>query len=228
MPAGQLRSVADGLWVVERPFRVVGVWLGTRMTVVRLPDDRLLVYSPVELDADLRAGIDALGQVAYVVAPNKVHHLFVGDYVKAYPEAKLLGAPGLADKRKDLRFDGELGGAAPGEWGGVLEANLFEGAPLMNEVDLLHKPTGTLLVTDLAFNVAGSPHWWTRQYLKMMGAWGGFGQSKMVRWCVRDRALARASVDRLLAWDFDRVIVTHGDVLDAGGKAELARVCAWM
>jgi len=223
-----LSTVADDLWVVDRPFKVIGVWLGTRMTVVRLPDGRLLLHSTVKLDDELRAEIDALGPVAFIVAPNKVHHLFVGDYVAAYPDAQLFGAPGLAKKRKDLPFAGELSPEPQPEWRDVLEQNLLEGAPLMNEVDFLHKPSRTLLVTDLAFNISASPHWWTRRYLRMMGAWGGFGQSKMVHWSVRDRAAARASVDRILAWDFDRVIVTHGDVLDSGGKAELDRVCGWM
>ena len=35
---------------------------------------------------------------------------------------------------------------------------------------------------------------------------------------IRHRAAARASVERVLAWDFDRVTVTHGEVLERGGR----------
>ena len=34
----------------------------------------------------------------------------------------------------------------------------------------------------------------------------------------RDRRAARQSVERILQWDFDRVTVTHGEILDTGGR----------
>ena len=35
---------------------------------------------------------------------------------------------------------------------------------------------------------------------------------------MRDRVAARASLQRVLQWDFDRVIVTHGEILEHGGR----------
>ena len=45
---------------------------------------------------------------------------------------------------------------------------------------------------------------------------------------MRDRAAARAAVDRILSWDVDRVIMAHGDVLDAGGYDALRDSFAWL
>jgi hypothetical protein len=70
-----------------------------------------------------------------------VHHLYLGEYAAAYPQAKLLGAPGLP---------------------------------------------------------------------------------------VRDRAAARRSLETILAWDFDRVVVTHGRALETGGREALRRAFAWL
>jgi len=105
-----LKSIDTNLWTVDRPFgRLVGS-IGTRMTVIKLADGGLFLHSPVKLDPELRAALDQLGPVRFVAAPNRAHHLFVGDYIGAFPEATIFAAPGLPEKRKDLNFHGVLGG----------------------------------------------------------------------------------------------------------------------
>jgi hypothetical protein len=51
----------------------------------------------------------------------------------------------------------------------------------------------------------------------LSGAAGHFGPHRLIKLALSERSAARASVERILQWDFDRVIVTHGDVLDTGG-----------
>ena len=85
-----------------------GVVLPTRMTIARLRDGSLWLHSPVEVDDALAAEIDALGEVRTLVAPNLLHYRFLGAAAARWPTAKVLGAPGLARKRPDLRIDGEL------------------------------------------------------------------------------------------------------------------------
>ena len=116
-----LRAIAPGLWVADRPLRLAVGDIGTRMTVIRLADGGLFLHSPVRLDAETRRALDALGPVRAAVAPNKAHHLFVGDY-RTYPEAELWAAPGLAEKRKDLPFDGTLSDQAPPAWMAFIES----------------------------------------------------------------------------------------------------------
>ncbi len=50
----------------------------------------------------------------------------------------------------------------------------------------------------------------------------------MLRLSIRDKSALRKSIDRILAWDFDRVIVTHGDVLECGGQDSLRLGYAWL
>jgi hypothetical protein len=207
-----ITAIGEELWAVDSPFRVIGVHLGARMTVARLSGNRLWLHSPVTVDDAARAELEKLGSVAHVVAPSKVHHLFVKPLIDSHPNAKLHGAPGLAAKRRDLAFTATLADGSPSPWSD----------------SFLHRPSRSLIVTDVAFNIASAEHWWTRTYLRMMGAYGGFGQSKMVRLCVTDRAKVRASIDRVLDWNFDRVVVTHGAVLESGGKDALRRVFAWL
>jgi hypothetical protein len=64
--------------------------------------------------------------------------------------------------------------------------------------------------------------------MTLNGAYGHFGPSRVGRGFMKDRAAVRASVDRLLAHDFERVLMAHGDVLQTGGRAELERAFAFL
>jgi hypothetical protein len=119
-PVAQLEPWADGVWTVAAPQRMMGLHLGTRMTVVRLPGGELLLHSPVPLTDGLRGDIDALGRVAHIVAPNLFHHLHAGDAAAAYPDALLHAPAPLAKKRPDLRIGATLGEVAHPGWGDAL------------------------------------------------------------------------------------------------------------
>ncbi len=228
MEATALRYLAPNLWVAERGLKLFVGDIGTRMTVIRLRDGGLFLHSPVRLDEETRRSLDGIGPVRAVVAPSKVHHFFVGDYLAAYPNARVYGAPGLAEKRKDLRFHSVLSDEAPAEWSAEIEQHLFRGAAVMNEVVFLHAATRTLLLTDLAFNVAADKTAGARLFYWLVGAAGRFGPHRLVRLMIRDRRAARASVERILQWDFDRVIVTHGDVLETSGRQRLAEAFTFL
>ena len=107
-----MRQWSDRIWIAEAPLRFYGVPFGARMTVVRLADGGLLVHSPLDPEPLLRAEIDALGPVRYVVSPNKLHNLYLAGFLQAYPSAQLFAPPGLASKRPDLRFDSVAHSAA--------------------------------------------------------------------------------------------------------------------
>jgi hypothetical protein len=223
-----LTPLAPDLWVARRPLPLPVGDIGTHMTVVRLRDGGLFLHSPAPFDAEMQRALDGIGPVSCVVAPSKVHHLYVGAYAAAYPAARLFAAPGLPEKRTDLHFDAILDDDAPPEWRGMLEQHLFRGAPYVNEVVFFHPASRTLVLTDLAFNMQRPPPGRARLFCWLVGASGRFGPHRMVRLMIRDRAAARASVQRILTWDFDRVIVTHGEVLEAGGKRAFADAFAFL
>ena len=126
------------------------------MTVVRLPDSALLLHSPIPVTEELLGEVTPLGPVAYLVAPNRFHHLFVGEWLDACPEASAYVAAGLEDKRPDLKIAGVLGDEPEPAWAGTLDQVVLQGIPLTNEVIFFHRPSSTLIVTDLAFNVGSS------------------------------------------------------------------------
>jgi hypothetical protein len=223
-----LRMLSSDLWVTERPQRFLGFEMGTRMTAVRLTDGGLFVHSPVRLDAATRTALDARGPVRAVVAPNKYHHLYVGDYFTAYPEAEISAAPGLPEKRRDLRFHGVLTDEAPPLWAGQIDQLVFRALAVTNDVIFCHRRSRTLIVTDLVFNLRTTRSLATRLFFQLDDAYGKFGPSRLWRLLMHDRTAARAAVDRILTWDFDRVIMAHGDVLESGGRQALRDSFGWL
>lgn len=223
-----LIPLAESLWVVDRPLPILVGDVGARMTVIRLSDGSLLLHSPVALDTELSAALDDLGTVRWLVGPSKVHHLFLGDYVRAYPHATLCGVSGLAERRRDLSFDLLLDGRLPPAWRGEVEVEPFAGAPLMNEIVFFHPASRTLILTDLAFNVHDGATNKARLFHRLVGATGRFGPHRIVRFGIRDRRAARGSVQRILRWDFERVVVSHGAVLESGGRVAFAAAFAYL
>jgi hypothetical protein len=223
-----LEAVAPDVWVARRPLPIAVGDVGARMTVLRLADGTLMLHSPVKLDAGLQRALALIGSVRWVIGPSKVHHLFLGESVAAFPEAVLCGAPGLKEKRRDLPFRHVLTESTPPGWPAEIRLQLVAGAPLMNEVALLHAPSRTLVLTDLVFNVApGAPNR-ARLFHWLVGATGRFGPHRIIRFGIRDRAAARRSIDAILAWDFDRIILSHGEIVPAGGRALLEGAFAYL
>lgn len=223
-----LRELAANLWVYDQPLRFYGIEVGTRMTIVRLADGALWLHSPVRPTPELRAATDALGPVRWLVAPNRWHHLYVGDWQAAYPAAQVYGARGLGKKRKDLTLAGILDDTAPAGWAGQIDQIAKQGAPAMGETVFLHRATRTLIVSDTAHNFEAGTPVGTRAFFTLLGGWRGFRTTMLDRMVTKDRAGARASLERMLAWDFDRVVVCHGAVLESAGKAALARAYDWL
>ena len=223
-----MRKLDESLWVVDRRQRFYGLECGTRMTVIRLADGALLLHSPVRLKPELCRELDTAGRVRFVVAPNRVHHLYAGDVAKTYPEARLWVGPGLPEKRPDLQYVAILGDEAPAEWRGQVDQVFFAGRPYENEVVFFHRASRTLIMCDLAFNFGPGAPASTRFVMRLMLSYGRFGPSKLDPLLIRDRPKARDSLRRILAWDFDRVIVAHGDVLETGGHESLRRGYSWL
>jgi len=223
----RLKEHAPGLWTADGqadkgiPEFLQKYDFSTRMTVIKLSAGGLFLHSPIRLDGGLRSELDGLGEVRAIVAPNRAHHLFAGDACAAYPNAKLYGALGLPLKRKDLKFAGMLGDEPRPEWRGDIEQRTIKGAPMLNEVAFFHPASRTLILTDLAFNVPKDRPWGIPLVFRLMGAGGRFGPHRFVRWMIRDQPAARESLGLIMRWDFDRVIVAHGDVIESGGHKKV-------
>lgn len=219
-----MKSIAPDVWqlpATELSKFDGGLRMPLASTVVRLPDKTLLLYSPIELDDEAITALAAEGEVAHIVAPSLIHHMHAKAAIQKFPRATLHLTPGLMTKVPALTGR-ELDGAG---WESV-ESILVAGAPKLNETVLFHRPSGTLLCADLLFNITSHANFMTTLILKMTGTGGkALAQSRMWKMAVKDRAAARASLDRVLALPIQVVAPCHGDPIEID-VATLAPVLA--
>lgn len=205
----------------DQDLKFYGIELGTRMTVMGI-EGQLLVHSPIRPTDQIRAELERSGQVRWIVAPNKWHHLFVGDFKAQFPEAEVYVAPGLDKKRPDIPFTRVLSNDQDFPWNPSVSHRLIEGAPFYNEVVFFHAATRTLILTDLAVNIRESRSLKTRILLRLIGTYGRFGWSSLEKLIfIRDRAAFRRSLEAVLAWDFDRIVLAHGETVESNAKEVL-------
>jgi hypothetical protein len=220
-----LTTITDGIWGFEQELRLpMGMRLPSRTTIVRRSDGGLVMHSPLGFDEDTATAIDDLGEVKTIVAPSCIHYLYLEAATKRWPKARVLGAAGLEKKPavkgvafEPLPHDGVVDGL-----GEDLLVRRIDGVPYITEHVFLHRPTGSLVVTDLVFNVRRCSSWGMRLYLRCMGAWEKTAQSAIWRILTKDKAAAAESARAVLGWEFDRIVVAHGDVVTENAHATLA------
>jgi hypothetical protein len=223
-----LKRIADDVWAHEKDIAMPGgMRLPCRATIMRLPDGRLVVHSPLAIDDATAKELDAIGDVRFLVAPNCVHWMFLKAAKERYPKARVFGSPGLAKKLGSFAFEplpesGHIDGM------NGIRIERVQGVPSMEEHAFLHEPSRSLLVTDLMFNVHECGSFGMRLFLRLVGAWKKTMQSRTWWLLVKDRAAAAASASTLLTWDFERVIVAHGDVVEDDARERARRALAWM
>ncbi|MEQ8263894.1 hypothetical protein [Pseudohaliea sp.] len=194
---------------------------------MRLPDGQLLLHSPVPIGTETAGAIDELGEVAHILCPNCYHHMHAADAMDIWPGARLYGPRGLEKKRPDLQFDEFLEDLTASSFGGVFEFRHIDGS-MLDETVLFHTPSGTLVTSDLVENFHHNDHWFTRWYLKLGGVYRKVGWHPLLRLMYRDRRAARQSIEGILQWPIERVVVAHGDNILEQPVATLRQGLAWL
>ena len=234
----QIESVDASLWAVEQHRYLYGVHFRNRMTIVRLSvgpgAGRLWVHSPVSIDDELAKAIAEIGEVAYIVAPNQAHYLWLDEARARWPEAEVWVSPGLGDKlaAKGMRSDGlhDLP-TEPAElaWGGDLDQRFIPGNARLRETLFLHRQSRSLIVCDFVMNVVEEPRRVARWAWRALGLYRGLRQSRPWRkWFTKDPAAQAPVVAQVLNWDFDRIIPTHGDVYEGDAREALRQATDWL
>lgn len=225
-----LEPLAEDIWTARGLLKQMGgaLCFSLRMTVVRLPDGSVVLWSPIPMDDELAGAITALGPVRHLVAPNGFHHLYAKAAKARFPDATLWLSPALEKKRADLWADGKPLTQTPPAWDGNLELLTLQGAPMVDEVVAFHRPSATLIATDLLFNEHHPKGWLTPLVLRMTGAHKRLAQSRLLRFVTKDKAAAGQSYRKLLQFPFTTLIIAHGDILTEDARPRTAAALSWL
>ena len=222
-------QLARGVWVLDRQLRFPGgARLPLRTTIIHLSNGALVVVSPPPLiEPGGAAAIDSIGVVRQVVAPNTFHYVYAAEFMVHYPDASLLVSPGLLERVTELPPAEELGPSPPEVWCGELDLAVLGPVRGVSEVVFFHHPTGTLILTDLAFNMTRFARRFDRIAWRLAGVPDGFGPSRTSRLLLlRDHAEASRCLSRVSEWPIRRILVAHGEVVEHNAKAQFLKAFA--
>ena len=212
-----LKFLEDNLWYADFMLKRTAIAFGVRMTVVKLQSGGLLLHSPVPIDESMAEELGEIGNVDHIVAPSCFHHLFALQAKQLYQDATLWAAPGLSEKRKDVKFDQVI---RPGEmhWGDTLEYEFIRGMPRINEVVFFHTSSRSLICSDFVFNIREESNLVMKFLWYLAGAYKNFGQDRIWRMLVKNKEETTESVNRILGWDFRRIVMAHGEIINCDNK----------
>ncbi|KAL2807759.1 hypothetical protein BJX63DRAFT_60931 [Aspergillus granulosus] len=242
-----IRNVMPDIITLSLPFSPFGgVKFGGRGTLVRLATGRIAVFAPVPLTPRVHEAIATLnGEIKYIAALNIEHHLNLTQWKTAFPDAEIIAPEGLWEKRqsvpefKDTAFT-HIFRADDGESRPPRISEEFENeftveyihSHKSKELVFLHKPSKTVIEADLVLNLPATEQYsrtgesatsgLLNKLLKPLASteMSAFWQKKFV-WHVAamsDRKGFSASVQRIMAWEFNRIIPCHGDVIENDGR----------
>jgi hypothetical protein len=226
-----LKEFGHEIWTADGPdVAVLGFHYPTRMAIIRLSDGGLFISSPIRLSNSLRAEVEAVGQVRHMIAPNSLHHLFLPEWKRAYPEAKVYAPPGLRRKRQDIAFDADLGSAPSPDWVKEIDQVLMHGNIITTEVVFFHVKSGTVLFTDLIQQLPINliPGW--RAVIAKLDLMVEREPSvpRKFRYAFTNRRAARESLAHVLAWPAEKVLMAHGTPVEKDARAYLRRAFGWL
>ena len=204
------------------PFRLLGAQIGARATIVRLPNGDLWVHSPIALLPSLQTEVETLGKVAWIVAPNTFHYLHISEWARAFPHAQVCAVPGFKPL-PDVHISRILGEKCESEWTNSLDQTLFRGSMMSTEAMWCHRASKTLILTDTLIHIPSERDKWTRGAAKILGVLDDWKPSRFFKLSIRDRKLARRALETVLCWDFERIIVAHGEICETDAKNVLRR-----
>jgi hypothetical protein len=226
-----LTKFGDEIWIADGPdVSIAGFHYPTRMAVIRLKERDLFIWSPIRLTDALKAEVEALGSVRYLIEPNSLHHLFLPEWTRAFPQAKVYAPPGLRKKRKDIVFDVDLTDAPNPEWAGEIDQVIVRGNLITKEVVFFHVRSGVVLFTDLLQQIPET---------LLSGVWAVVAKLDLMmepepsvprkfRLTFVDRKTALGSLARILAWPAEKVAMAHGQPVEKDARAYLRRAFQWL
>lgn len=250
-----IRALTPDVKTFSTPFLRFGrVKIGGRGTAVRLASGSTAVFSPVALTPTVRREMESLGPAKYLIALDQEHHIFLEDWHKAFPDAKVI-APETLPAYRDKQGYGKI---PEGSWrlftaSASKEGTLSVDAEFDREFDFTyvdghvnkelvfnHRKSGTLIEGDLLFNLPAYEQFsksdldaksgfLTRLFVWLNNTQGEATAQRRVLWhgVSQDRGPVNREVSRIAGWKFDRIVPCHGDVIESGGKGIFEKVMKW-
>jgi hypothetical protein len=217
--------VPDSIWVAERPVWFSGVLLRSRTTVVRLAGGALWVHSPCPPTDEVCAALDGLGEVRWIVVPNRFHHLQTPATATRYPKAVVVGRASVQARNPQVKPSLAADDPAYRDATPELTPIQVRGVPFLDETVFFHAASGSLIAADLVMSACARDHWTWRWVARASGRYEKARTPPDVRLLTRASDAAAESISQLRALPLERILVAHADPITDRPAEQLAE--AW-
>ncbi len=205
-----------GITTMMRPLKVLGMTFGRRMVILQNEKGECMIHSPFPIQPGMEDPFASLGPVKRLITPTTFHDTFLQDAIDFYTEADPFVARGMKapfDRLPTLvHMDTALSG-----WEKDLTPIQIRGIPLLNEVVFIHKPSQSLLVSDLVFNLGSWQGGYTRMFASLLGFSNTPGPSRLFRSVIKTMDSFKQSLNAILEHPFESIIPSHFDVVETRG-----------
>lgn len=217
-------ELAPNILLQRHALKLAGCNLGRVVSIIRLASGKTVVHSTANFLGEHIAEIREVGEPGWLVEATNCHDTFARAGRTAFPEIPFLTPSGFKGAET-------LGATpfihAPPEWAGELELIEICGMPKLREHVVFHRPSKTLIVADLLFNLPPEAGRWTLGFMRAMAGMREYpGMSRLFRLCIKDRAAFVASMREIAALDFERIVVAHGEPIVVNAKREFLGLMA--
>ena len=179
-PHGQLKQVDEHILTVTGTILMPAGRLPRRMTVVRLADGGLIIFSAMSLADDQMSVLEAFGTPAHMIVPNDHHRMDAKSWKERYPTIRVIAPAGAREKVEKL----VLVDATFGDFGDSAVRFVPVAGTAEKEAALeVHGAQGTTLVlNDLVGNIRGA-RGFSGWFLRLMGFAGTIRRIRARRGC---------------------------------------------
>ncbi len=220
-PHGKLTEIDDGIVTVEGEIRMPLTSLPRRMTVVRLADSRLVVWSAIALEEPEMVRLESFGRPAFLIVPNDHHRLDARAWKERYPQLQVVAPQGSRAKVEALV---PVDTTAPDFDDPNVQFMTVPGTREREAALIVRRANGaTLVLNDIVGNIRGASGvggW----FLRTMRFAGNAAQiPRPVKMTMVEDASALR--EQLLQWAgmqrLTRILVSHGAPIDANPQQVL-------
>lgn len=225
-----LKEIDSNIWVAEQPLKYLGIDVGTRMTVIRSKNNQLSIISPIKINDAIKKQLDEIGIVTNIIAPNLFHYLFAFNCKNLFPTSTFWADLDLKKKKPELPIDKTFDYEG-GNLDDHLKYTFFDGfktitlngfSPL-NEFIFYHVLSKTLILTDTAFNFDENFSFSTKLVFRLIGGYNNLSPSLLEKVATTDKNKIKNTLQKILNWDFDRIIMAHGSIIESNGKEQFIK-----
>jgi len=240
-PINRLKPLADGIGIVDGPLVYMSypglsflkIPFPTRMTVVQLTSGETWLHSPIAFDVGLATSLTDKAPIRHLVSPNKIHYAHIQEWKDAFPDATAWASPGVRERAQaqgvDVEFDADLGATPPDAWRADIDQTIIPGS-FLDEVVFFHRASRTLILADGIENFElpkiKQPY---RFFVWAAGAYDPHGQMpidlRSTFWS--KKAEVGAAARQMIAWNPQRIVMSHGRLIDQDAVAALRYAFRW-